>query len=264
MDTEFVAGYIAGWLQDYLGGTGAAGFVVGVSGGIDSAVVSSLAALTGSTTLCVELPIHQAKAQVDRADEHINGLMARYDNVTSASADLTDAYDTFSRTFTEDVLSGVADWRIDLAGANARSRLRMTALYHFAGLHNLLVLGTGNKIEDFGVGFFTKYGDGGVDLSPIGDLTKTEVFRLGEWLGVPESILAADPTDGLFGDDRTDEQQIGASYTELECAMAYDASGGDPDALSGREREVYEIYTRRNRANRHKMIPVPVCKVPRG
>ena len=140
----------------------------------------------------------------------------------------------------------------------------MTALYYFAGLNNLLVAGTGNKIEDFGVGFFTKYGDGGVDMSPIADLTKTEVYELGRWLQVPEAILAAAPTDGLFGDDRTDEQQIGASYPELERAMAYAEQGGDPSLLSGREREVYDIFIRRNRANRHKMEPIPVCRIPSG
>ena len=122
--------------------------------------------------------------------------------------------------------------------------------------------GTGNKIEDFGVGFFTKYGDGGVDISPIADLTKTEVYELGRWLGVPESILTAAPTDGLFGDDRTDEQQIGATYPELERAMRQDAEGTDPQTLSEREQRVLEIYRRRNRANRHKMEPIPVCRIP--
>lgn len=262
MDAKFVAEYISSWMNDYLDTTGASGFVVGISGGIDSAVVSSLAAMTGRKTLCVTLPIHQAQSQVDRAEEHICSLAERYPNVSGASADLTDTYDTFIRSFQAEHSSDVSQGTVDMAGANARSRLRMTALYYFAGLQNMLVVGTGNKIEDFGVGFFTKYGDGGVDISPIGDLTKTEVFRLGEWLGVPHSIQSASPTDGLFGDDRTDEQQIGATYPELERAMAYAEEGKDPAALSGRDREVYDIYSRRNRANRHKMIPIPVCKIP--
>ncbi len=264
MNTEAVARYITDWMTGYLDGTGAAGFVVGISGGIDSAVVSTLAAMTGRRTLCVTLPIHQAQAQVDRAGEHVRRLAARYPNAEAADADLTAAYDAFVGSFDPATVRGVPQGVVDLAGANARSRLRMTALYYFAGLNNLLVAGTGNKIEDFGVGFFTKYGDGGVDMSPIADLTKTEVYELGRWLQVPEAILAAAPTDGLFGDDRTDEQQIGASYPELERAMAYAEQGGDPSLLSGREREVYDIFIRRNRANRHKMEPIPVCRIPSG
>ena len=263
MNTEAVAHYIAEWMSGYLDGTGAAGFVVGVSGGIDSAVVSTLAAMTGRRTLCVTLPIHQVQAQVDRAGEHVRRLTERYSNAEAAHADLTAAYDAFAGSFAPSLVQGAGKGVADLAGANARSRLRMTALYYFDGLNNLLVVGTGNKIEDFGVGFFTKYGDGGVDISPIADLTKTEVYELGRWLGVPEAILAAPPTDGLFGDDRTDEQQIGATYPELERAMAHAERGTDPALLSGREREVYDIFLRRNRANRHKMEPIPVCRIPR-
>ena len=197
MNTEAVAHYIAEWMSGYLDGTGAAGFVVGVSGGIDSAVVSTLAAMTGRRTLCVTLPIHQAQAQVDRAGEHVRRLTERYSNAEAAHADLTAAYDAFAGSFAPSLVQGAGKGVADLAGANARSRLRMTALYYFAGLNNLLVAGTGNKIEDFGVGFFTKYGDGGVDISPIADLTKTEVYELGRWLRVPEAILVAPPTDGL-------------------------------------------------------------------
>ena len=248
MNTEAVAHYIAEWMSGYLDGTGAAGFVVGVSGGIDSAVVSTLAAMTGRRTLCVTLPIHQAQAQVDRAGEHVRRLTERYSNAEAAHADLTAAYDAFAGSFAPSLVQGAGKGVADLAGANARSRLRMTALYYFAGLNNLLVAGTGNKIEDFGVGFFTKYG---------------EVYELGRWLRVPEAILVAPPTDGLFGDDRTDEQQIGATYPELERAMAHAERGTDPALLSGREREVYDIFLRRNRANRHKMEPIPVCRIPR-
>lgn len=238
--------------------------MVGISGGIDSAVVSSLAASTGCRTLCVALPIHQAASQIKRAQEHILGLAARFPNVESSDADLTRVYDVFESSFDASVAEKATQAARELAGANARSRLRMTALYYFAGLNNMLVAGTGNKIEDFGVGFFTKYGDGGVDISPIADLTKTEVYELGRWLGVPESIITAAPTDGLFGDDRTDEQQIGASYPELEKAMSHVENRIDPASLSERERYVYDIYLRRNRANRHKMEPVPICRIPAG
>lgn len=260
MNSPKVAQYISDWMAGYLKKSGMSGYVIGISGGIDSAVVSSLAAMCGSRTLCALLPIHQAPAQVSRAIEHAQALRRRYPNVEIADIDLTSAYDTFVSSF--GTLFSAGQNQTDLANANARSRLRMTALYHCAGMNNLLVAGTGNKIEDFGVGFYTKYGDGGVDISPIADLVKTEVYELGRWLGVPESILSAAPTDGLFGDDRTDEQQIGASYPELEKAMTQAAAGQDPASMSERERQVYEIYLHRNRANRHKMEPIPVCMVP--
>ena len=143
---------------------------------------------------------------------------------------------------------------------NTRARLRMTTLYYFAQLHNYLVAGTGNKVEDFGIGFYTKYGDGGVDLSPIADLMKTEVFALGKTLGVCQSILDAPPTDGLWNDNRTDEDQIGATYPELEWAMTFE---GEDDNLTNRQREVLTIYRSFHRANRHKMIPIPVCEIPK-
>jgi NAD+ synthase len=150
----------------------------------------------------------------------------------------------------------------EMSLVNSRARLRMTALYYFAGLESKLVAGTGNKVEDFGVGFFTKYGDGGVDLSPIADLTKTEVYALAEELEIIEEIRKAKPTDGLWGDDRTDEDQIGASYPELEWAMKFQKEGNDSSTLTGREKEVYEIYDRLHKANLHKINPIPVCEVP--
>ena len=146
--------------------------------------------------------------------------------------------------------------------ANTRARLRMTTLYYFAALNKLLVAGTGNKVEDFGVGFYTKYGDGGVDLSPIADLLKTEVYEIAKVLGVNEDIIKAAPTDGLWGDDRTDEDQIGASYPELEWAMQMDEEGKAETDFSDRQKEVFQIYKRFNRANRHKMVPIPVCEIP--
>ena len=148
--------------------------------------------------------------------------------------------------------------------ANTRARLRMTSLYYFAALQKLLVAGTGNKVEDFGVGFFTKYGDGGVDLSPIADLLKTEVYELASFLGINQEILEAPPTDGLWGDDRTDEDQIGASYPELEWAMEMDAKGQNAEDFKGRQREVFEIYKKFNTVNRHKMLPIPVCTIPQS
>ena len=148
-----------------------------------------------------------------------------------------------------------------LSLANTRARLRMTTLYYFAGLKSMLVAGTGNKVEDFGVGFYTKYGDGGVDLSPIADLLKSEVYELAAYLEVPGSIQDAEPTDGLFGDSRTDEDQLGASYDELEWAMQQAESGRSIDDFSGREKEVLSIYNNLNRANRHKMLPIPICEV---
>ncbi len=258
MKTKEMADHIAAWMKSYADGAHTTGFVVGISGGIDSAVVSALAAATGLRTICVTLPIHQAAAHVGRAEEHIDWLKARYPNVEALDIDLTGPYDRFVCD-----LPTVADEeRQHLAGANVRSRLRMTALYYVAGLNNALVAGTGNKIEDFGIGFFTKYGDGGVDISPIGELTKTQVYELAEALGIAESIRTAAPTDGLFGDDRSDEAQIGATYPELEWAMEQAELGARPEDFSGREREVFEIFSRRHRANRHKMEMPPVCRIP--
>lgn len=258
MNCELVVEHIVGWLKDYAAQSRTAGFVVGISGGIDSAVVSALSAMTGLKTLCVTLPIHQPASHIVRAEEHIASLRAKYDNVTASTADLTQSYETFIEAFpaTED------NDRRQLTNANTRSRLRMTALYYYAGIDNLLVAGTGNKIEDFGVGFFTKYGDGGVDISPIADLTKSEVYEIARYLGVVESILVAPPTDGLFGDDRSDEDQMGATYPELEWAMEQDENGARAEDFSGRRREVFDIYLRRNRANKHKMVPIPTCIIP--
>jgi NAD+ synthase len=204
---------------------------------------------------------------VSRAEEHIAFLKSRYPNVVSGEAELTEACDRFVAAFsTAQTLSAfpasIEDGKRLLTEANTRSRLRMTALYYFAGMNDMLVVGTGNKIEDFGIGFFTKYGDGGVDISPIADLTKTEVYALAASLGVPQSVLTAAPTDGLFGDDRTDEQQIGASYPELEWAMRQSEAGADPASFTARQSEVFDIFTRRHRANRHKMTLPPYPAIP--
>lgn len=261
MHTQKVIDHIVKWLKDYAENAGVKGFVVGISGGIDSAVTSTLCAKTGLQTLCVELPIHQAQSQVNRANEHIKQLRERFDNVSEAEVNLTSTFEDFKTVVPNSENEPKA--KVDLALANTRARLRMTTLYYFAGLHSLLVAGTGNKVEDFGVGFFTKYGDGGVDLSPIADLIKSEVYTLAKELDVPMSIQKAQPTDGLFGDSRTDEDQIGASYDELEWAMEMQNIGKTENDFSGRKQEVFKIYSRLNRINQHKMVPIPVCEIPK-
>ena len=258
MNTEKVAEYIINWLKDYATNAKVNGFVVGVSGGIDSALTSTLCAKTGLPTLCVEMPIHQAASQVSRAEEHIAQLKEKFDNVSEVRTDLTSTFEEFKNA----VPTTSDKAKLDLSLANTRARLRMTSLYYLAGIHGLLVAGTGNKVEDFGVGFYTKYGDGGVDLSPIADLMKSEVYALAAHLEVPYSIQKAAPTDGLFGDSRTDEDQIGASYDELEWAMQMQDEGKKEDDFSGRKQEVFKIYSRLNRINQHKMIPIPVCEIP--
>nr|WP_309758033.1 NAD(+) synthase [Flavobacterium sp.] len=259
LQIEKVNDHIVHWLKTYAENAKVNGFVIGISGGVDSAVTSTLCAQTGLQVLCVEMPIHQAQSHVTRGREHIQQLKNRFPNISSIEADVSSVFDTFTTVVPE--IEDIA--KLNLALANTRARLRMTTLYYFAGIHGLLVAGTGNKVEDFGVGFYTKYGDGGVDLSPIADLMKSEVFLLGSYLKVPESILTASPTDGLFGDDRTDEDQLGATYNELEWAMTQDEAGQTAASFSGRERVVFEIYKRLNNANRHKMDAIPVCFVPK-
>ncbi|MFC7356783.1 NAD(+) synthase [Jejudonia soesokkakensis] len=258
MKTEKVVDHIVNWLKEYATNAKMEGFVLGISGGIDSAVTSSLCAKTGLRTLCVEMPIHQAESQVSRAQEHISQLKKRFANVSDVRVDLTPVFEEFKTQ----IPPTSRDEFLDLSLANTRARLRMTTLYYFAGLHRYLVAGTGNKVEDFGVGFFTKYGDGGVDLSPIADLLKSEVYEIAKYLDVPMSIQKAAPTDGLFGDSRTDEDQIGASYDELEWAMQMKEEGKTANNFKGREKIVFELFMSRNRANQHKMQPIPVCEIP--
>ena len=260
MQTDKIIDYIVNWLKDYATNARANGFVIGISGGIDSAVVSQLCAKTGLKVLCVEMPIHQAATHVSRGKEHIAFLKEHYENVTNTVVDLTSVFDIFK---TEVSLQGQQEI-IDMALANTRARLRMTTLYYYAGLQGLLVAGTGNKIEDFGVGFYTKYGDGGVDLSPLADLMKTEIYTIARFLGLPASIIQAIPSDGLFGDARSDEAQIGASYPELEWAMEMTEQGKSAADFTDRKRQVFEIFTRLNKNNQHKMLPIPVCLIPKN
>jgi NAD+ synthase len=258
MQTEKVVDHIVAWLKDYATKANMKGFVIGISGGIDSAVTSALCAKTGLEVLCLELPIHQAESQVNRALKHIDWLKANFDKVFLTQVNLTPIFDAFIDAVPD--VENEEDRFMSLA--NTRARFRMTTLYYFAALNKYLVAGTGNKVEDFGVGFYTKYGDGGVDLSPIADLLKSEVYEIARFLGVNQEIIDAAPTDGLWGDDRTDEDQIGASYDELEWAMKMKDEGMKIDDFSGREKVVFSIYLRLNSANQHKMQPIPVCEIP--
>lgn len=252
-----VINYITTWLSDYCNKSGLNGFVVGVSGGIDSAVTATLCAKTSKRVMALNMPIYQAKEQFSLSAQHIAWLKERFENVQGETVDLTAPFKTLEATLPESIQDG-------LTMANTRSRLRMLTLYAVASHHKLLVAGTGNKVEDFGVGFYTKYGDGGVDLSPIADLMKSEVYAMGKELGIIDAILNAPPTDGLWEDGRTDESQIGATYAELEWGMTFDAAHVSDAALTDRQREVLAIYRKFHRANRHKMEPIPVCKIPKS
>ncbi len=253
MDLTKLSKYISTWLSTYSENSGISGFVIGISGGIDSALTSTLCALTNKRVILVSMPIKQTTSEFERAKNHILDLKSKFSNVESIEINLTTSFNQFESDLPDYVSSN------NLVMANSRSRLRMMTLYAFGQANNCLVVGTGNKIEDFGVGFYTKYGDGGVDISPIADLTKTQVWELAIHLGVINSIIIAKPTDGLFEDGRSDEDQIGASYSELEWAMVYN---GDLSNLSERELEVLSIYTKLNKLNQHKMNPIPVCKIP--
>lgn len=205
------------------------------------------------------MPIYQSDKEVGRAKKHIDFLKENYPNVSSEKTELTAVFDSFIAAMPD--VENEEDRKMSLV--NTRARLRMTTLYYFAAINNYLVLGTGNKVEDFGVGFYTKYGDGGVDISPIADLVKTEVYDLGSELNVINEILIAPPTDGLWGDERTDEDQIGASYPELEWAMEVaEQANIDLTSFSPRQQEVFEIYSRLNTINQHKMQAIPVCNIP--
>ena len=231
------------WLKDYYYMYGIKAFVIGVSGGIDSAVVSTLCAKTGLPTYVLTMPLHSKEENTELSELHAYGLVEKYSNVTLVNVDLSETYDKFmfwiDNTFTSN----------KLANANTKSRLRMVSLYQVAGSVGGIVVGTGNKVEDYGVGFYTKYGDGGVDIAPIADLYKTEVWELGKHLGVDERIVNAVPTDGLWDDGRKDEDQIGASYEQLEEAMEY------------RRGPAVDILDEFNRKNKHKMEPIPTFKL---
>lgn len=261
---------ISDWLFNYAHNANQKGYVIGVSGGIDSAVCSTLCALTGLPLIVVKMSIHQAVDQADRGDKHIEWLKANFKNVTSLNVDLTDTYDKTMETIgNANAFVGISDDNCFLACANTRARLRMTTLYAIAGAHKLLVCGTGNKVEDYGVGFFTKFGDGGIDLSPIGELLKSETYALGKELGIIPEILNARPSDGLWDDGRTDEDQLKATYNELEWAMNFCdkyskneiESMSFSETISSRQAEVITIYWKRHIENSHKMIMPPICNL---
>ena len=251
MNWRNVAEDISEWIGDYANKNGIEALVVGVSGGVDSAVTSTLSAMTGIDTIVLNMPIHQDRGQFDLSDRHIEWLKSKWGNVSGEVLELSSTYDELCSE-----ISGLSE----LSQANSRARLRMTTLYAIAGSNNGIVVGTGNKVEDFGVGFFTKYGDGGVDISPIADLYKSEVFAIGNELGIIEEILDAAPTDGLWDDGRTDEEQMGASYDELEWAMKELENPSDSE-MSDREREVMSLYVGLHESNSHKMAPIPVFKL---
>ena len=236
--------FIVDWIKNYKETNNLKGFVVGVSGGVDSALTSTLCALSGIKTLCLNMPIKQKEEQYQRAERHIQWLKKKFDNVESVDINLTKVFNQFKLSVENDSSMN------KLALANTRSRIRMMTLYYYATINNSIVVGTGNKVEDFGVGFYTKYGDGGVDISPIADCNKTQVWELGKELGILKEIIDAPPTDGLWDDGRTDEGQLGLSYKELEEAM---------DNENSVNRDKYNTI---RSANLHKMEPIPVCKIP--
>ena len=244
MDTSKRVDFIKNWIIDYVQSMPkkASTLVVGVSGGIDSAVVSTISSMTGLKTFVLSMPIKQIKNQDDLSKLHCNWLVSNFKNVSYLNVDLDNVFSSFE--------SALGKNNSEHAFANSRARLRMTTLYQVAGSHNGIVVGTGNKVEDFGVGFYTKYGDGGVDISPIADCNKTEVWQLGKELKILQEIIDAPPTDGLWDDGRTDEGQLGLSYKELEEAMENENS-------KNREK-----YIQIRNANLHKMDPIPVCKIP--
>jgi NAD+ synthase len=244
---------IVEWLKKYSIDNNIKSFVVGVSGGIDSAVSSTLAASTGIPTYAIGMPIHQKEEQENLSDAHLDWLKQNFDNVIVSKFDLTDTFENFKSVmgeFGQDTLSL----------ANSRSRLRMVTLYQIAGSVGGIVVGTGNKVEDYGVGFYTKYGDGGVDIAPIADLYKSEVWEFGRQLGIDQRIIDAKPTDGLWDDGRTDEDQIGTSYEMLEWVMETGLEQ-DPEVLNEEQLNAINVYKKFNTQNKHKMIDIPTYKL---
>ena len=237
--------YISNWIKDYATSinNNPTTLVIGVSGGVDSALTSTLCAQTGLKTIAVSMPIKQNSSQHDLSLRHLEYLEQNYPNVETKIIELDNVFKTFQNT--------MQNFDSELAFANSRSRLRMVTLYQIAQSNNGIVVGTGNKVEDFGVGFYTKYGDGGVDISPIADCTKTEVWELAEEIGVIKDIISAAPTDGLWDDSRNDESQLGLSYKQLE------------EAMENKSSEHYSRYEEIRKPNLHKMMPIPVCEIPK-
>ena len=256
--------HIVKWIKQYATKAKVSALVVGISGGIDSSVVSALCAQTGLKTIVVQMPIRQNKKLDSLSSKQAAWLMERYPNVTHMAMDLTSVFSAFEKKV--DPFCSIEDDTYEtykLASANSRARLRMMTLYQIAQCHGGIVVGTGNKVEDFGVGFFTKYGDGGVDISPIGDCLKTQVWDMGREMGLEQEIIDAAPTDGLWDDGRTDEGQLGMTYPELEHAMALNNADNcvyEPLALTKTEKVQLKKYREIRARNMHKMNPIPVCK----
>ena len=237
--------FIKDWILNYINSMPkqATSLVIGISGGIDSSVASTLCAMTGTKTIVLTMPIKQISSQHDLSLKHEKWLKNKFKNIESHTIELDEVFKSFR--------SKLSGFDSEHGLANSRARIRMTTLYQVAAANNGIVVGTGNKIEDFGVGFYTKYGDGGVDISPIADCTKTEVWELGKELGILEEIIQAQPTDGLWDDGRTDVGQLGLTYQELEEAMN---NSNSPHRLK---------YLEKRKLNLHKMQPIPVCKIPK-
>jgi NAD+ synthase len=246
IDYKNLSEEIQNWITNYVNNHNIKTLVIGVSGGIDSAVVSTLCAKTGIPTIAVGMPLNSKPENTRLSNLQLDFLSKL--NVKTFEYDLTKTFNSFEGLMPEFFNS-------DLSIANSKSRMRMMTLYHIATNVKGIVVGTGNKVEDFGVGFYTKYGDGGVDISPIADLYKTEVRELGRYLGVPQEIINATPTDGLWDDDRNDEEQIGATYEELEWVMEY---GISKQSYTDKEFRVLQIYQNFNEKNKHKMVPIPI------
>jgi len=238
------AQFISNWIKNYVEmmPSKAQSLVIGISGGIDSSVSSTLSAMTGIKTIVLSMPIKQKSSQHDLSLKHLEWLVKNFNNVEAQTINLDKLFETFENTLSK--------FDSELGLANSRARLRMTTLYQVATTKKGIVVGTGNKVEDFGVGFYTKYGDGGVDISPIADCSKTEVWEMGKELNILKEIIEAAPTDGLWDDGRTDEGQLGLKYEELEEAMKN---------INSINREKYEKI---RKTNLHKMQPIPVCKIP--
>ena len=244
MDVSQKASFISNWIKNYVNNMPkkAKSLVIGVSGGIDSSVSSTLSAMTGLRTIVLSMPIKQKAEQHDLSQKHKDWLKNKFSNVEGYTLELDDVFKSFENTLSK--------FENEHGMANSRARLRMTTLYQVAAANSGIVVGTGNKVEDFGVGFYTKYGDGGVDISPIADCNKTEVWELGKELGILDEIINAAPTDGLWDDGRTDEGQLGLSYQDLEEAME------NPNSKNRNK------YTEIRKMNLHKMEAIPVCKIP--